>query len=325
MKPAVPDAPLRLGCPEDLAKKLLTDRKYSALNGVREWNSMDWLRGYPGSHIGQVTAGAGLSRGAARSIVERMKDAGVAQKFETDLYLGNRGINAVAQAEAVHVNRVGRRLKVYLKKRANPEVEPPAGGPKKQRPRTYREKQLIHGQGVADLTIALQREGFYVVSGPDMTVNFRQLGVQIKPDLYVKLPPLGDGDATWAALEYERSAVTVKAIVDKLGPYQTLLEAGLHPPLLVVTETEAAAAMFAELGGAYPLMVTTADRALKGPHMTEEGDNLRLGIWGFEASFDQEDPFEYSIEMWKRQLERQLDRLPFAPWTAPWKNPIQYR
>jgi hypothetical protein len=163
-----------------------------------------------------------------------------------------------------------------------------------------------------------------------MTVNFRRLRIQIKPDLYVKLPSLLEDDtpdysfsdaATWAALEFERSAVTAAAIATKLGPYKALQEANLELPLLVVTETEAAAQMFAELGGEYPLMVTTEKLAQTGPHMATPEDEWVSGIWAYDGSFDLENPFAFSIEM----RARAHYRWDTSGWQTPWEKPVEYR
>ena len=53
--------------------------------------------------------------------------------------------------------------------------------------------------------------------------------------------------------------------MNKLGPYRRVREAGPARPLLMVCETAAAMENFRLAGGELPLLLTTFQRALRGP------------------------------------------------------------
>ena len=74
-----------------------------------------------------------------------------------------------------------------------------------------------------------------------------------------------DGRAMWHAVEYERSATSQGSIERKLRPYRRALQMGEGQPVLMVCETETAAARFAALGPELPMSVSVYREVLGSP------------------------------------------------------------
>ena len=81
-----------------------------------------------------------------------------------------------------------------------------------------------HESGVIELAVRFKNQGIFVGAGWRFATN--HFGrTQITPDLWV-LVSLGDGRAMSHTVEYERSAVSPKAILKKLRPYRLAWDMG---------------------------------------------------------------------------------------------------
>ena len=146
--------------------------------------------------------------------------------------------------------------------------------------------------------LALRKHGYPAYPTMGMVIDYRLDGklIRVVPDAFVVLPP-----RVLVAVEFERSAVTPKALVEKAWNYRRLSQAGHPIPTLFITETVGAAKTLAALGYRY-LLATTLDAVRDGPHGSGVIEDREVakepGCWWFRSS-DVEGPKDDApIDLW---------------------------
>ena len=179
-----------------------------------------------------------------RRHLRRLVETGLVAVFDGRHYLSELGMR-----RAANVSRV---LPGIIKSRHGPYLD-----------RWYREHEQRHNDGVNRLVVQFAREGVEAIAGWRGEVNVPGL-TQVRPDLLVLVRegPLGAGSHF---IEFERRAVQLWQVAEKLGPYRRIAATGRPLSLLMVCETERAEQNFREARGALPMLTTLQELAFAGP------------------------------------------------------------
>ena len=193
------------------------------------------------SWLAEVVRG---SPAEVRRHLRRFVETGLVTVFDGRHYLSEMGMR-----RAANMSRV---LPGIIKSRHGPYLD-----------RWYREHEERHNDGVNRLLVQFAREGVEAVAGWRGEVNVPGL-TQVRPDLLllVREGPFGEGTYY---LEFERRAVQMWQVAEKLGPYRRMAAAGRPLPLLMVCETERALVNFREARGTLPMLSVLQERAFAGP------------------------------------------------------------
>ena len=240
-------APVDPGRPEQIETHLERDPVLANTAGCTDHRILTAIEEWPGCRIGQLARLCGHPASTVRKAAARFVAAGLVDREADGAHYPTEVILKMAEDR----DRLGHRK---TRGRAGAERSPGGG---------RRAHMSRHETGVVELAIRFRREGCCVASGWRM-VDDHGGRTQVSPDLWAVVP-LGDGRALWHAVEYERSATTESAIARKLRPYRCAQEMGEGQPVLMVCETEAAAAEFADQGSDLPMSVAVYQEALERP------------------------------------------------------------
>ena len=232
-----------IGRPEVIPEWLAAHPDVAAIDGRASYRLFSLIAQFPAMRASWLRRIVGASQREVNDRLGRFLRAGLVAVHDRRYYLAELGMRRAANLSRVLPGMVRRRHGAYLD-------------------RWYREHEQRHNDGVNLLVVRFAEEGVSVVAGWRGEINVPDV-TQVRPDLLapVEEGPFGAGDY---CLEFERSAVAPRDVANKLGPYRRVRDAGQPQPLLVVCET-AAAENFHRAGGELPLLLTTMERALRGP------------------------------------------------------------
>ncbi len=200
--------PKNPGRPENIDGFLAHDPVLSTVMGSTDYLVMSTIEEWPGCSVRQLAALCGHPESTIKQIVARFAAAGLVEREGEGLLYPTE----VVQAFAEERDRLARR-----KSRDRAGVERSPSGKRRAHMRK-------HESGVIELAVRFKNQGIFVGAGWRFATN--HFGrTQITPNLWV-LVPLGDGRAMWHTVEYERSAVSPKAILKKLRPYRLAWDMG---------------------------------------------------------------------------------------------------
>ena len=223
--------------------ELLQRGPYAAVNGRRSWREFRTVATRPGSTLGQIAGLNELEEPEARDLLKPMVQEGVVLLWRGGYYLDTAGRRLFADAERVTAARVLKQQGEYARVESR-----------------FRGSQRLHNEGTTESVLALQAQGYIVFSALGMNVNYYVNGrlYRVSPDASVVV------DGVLFAMEYERSARSPEAVARKARRYELLASLGFPIPVLVVTETDEAAELFASLGLRH-VLATTLARLKRGP------------------------------------------------------------
>ena len=251
--------PKNAGHPENIDEFAAQDAVLSTVMGSTDYLFLRTIEEWQGCNIRQLAGLCGHPESAIKGLVARFAAAGLVEWGDDSLLYPTEVVRSFAEER----DRLARR-----KSRGRAGAERSPSGKR-------REHMRRHESGVIELALCFKTQMLFAGAGWRLTVNY-PARTQMKPDLWV-LIPLGDGRAMWHAVEYERSAISWKAIKRKLRPYLVAWDLGQAQPLLVVCHTEAAARRFEELGRDLPMLVGVCQDVLKRPYHGEESPWRRDG------------------------------------------------
>ena len=233
-----------IGRPEAIPEWLESHPDVAAVDGRTSYRLFSVIAQFPAMRASWLKRIIGASQREVNDRLGRFRRAGLVAVYDRRYYLAELGMRRAANLSRVLPGMVRRRHGAYLD-------------------RWYRDHERQHNDGVNLLVVRFAEERVSVVAGWRGEINVPDV-TQVRPDLLapVEEGPFGPGAY---CLEFERSAVAPREVAHKLGPYRRVRDAGLVQPLLVVCETEAAAENFDRAGGELPLLLTTLERALRGP------------------------------------------------------------
>ena len=233
-----------IGRPEALPEWLETHPDVAAIDGRVSYRLFSAIAEFPAMRASWLRRVIGASQREVNDRLGRFVGAGLVAVYDRRYYLAELGMRRAANLSRVLTAMVRRRHGAYLD-------------------RWYREHELQHNDGVNLLVVRFAEERVSVVGGWRGEVNVPDV-TQVRPDLLapVEEGPFGAGSY---CLEFERSAVGPWQVANKLRPYRRVRGVGAALPLLVVCETEGAAENFRRAEGELPLLLTTLERALRGP------------------------------------------------------------
>ena len=151
---------------------------------------------------------------------------------------------------------------------------------------TSRDHYWPHDGRVASIAASMKRAGLPVASGWRAIYNVPGV-TQITPDFVVRIGAASVGSYTlwpgWYYGEYERSAITLAAIADKLVNHFRLgdhlrRQGRRQPPILFIVDDDEVERMYWEIGRGLPLFTATYDRVMEGPLVGENGVFRHLGV-----------------------------------------------
>ncbi len=273
--------------------ELLQRGPYAAVNGRRSWRVFRTVATRPGSTKEQIARLNNLEVHEIGPLLKAMENEEVILLWRDGYYLNVGGRRLYADAERVTAARVLKQQGEY----ARPDGR-------------YRRTQRRHNMGTTETALALHLQGFPVFSALGMNIDYylNRRRFRVSPDTFVLLPP-----GILVAVEFERSAKTLKAIQKKVWPYQRLAAIGRPVPVLFVTETEEAARIFAELRLPH-MLVTTLERLKQGPQgravIDDNGDiGGEPGCWTYWYSNHDSPVHDAPINLWT-----ELKQDEYRPW-----------
>ena len=233
-----------IGRPEAIPEWLATHPDVAAIDGRVSYRLFSAIAEFPAMRASWLRRVIGASQREVNDRLGRFVRIGLVAVYDRRYYLAELGMRRAANLSRVLPAMVRRRHGAYLD-------------------RWYREHERQHNDGVNLLVVRFAEERVSVVGGWRGEVNVPDV-TQVRPDLLapVEEGPFGAGSY---CLEFERSAVGPRQVANKLGPYRRVQGVGPALPLLVVCETEGAVENFRRAEGELPLLLTTLERALRGP------------------------------------------------------------
>ena len=240
-------------------------RAYAAANGKRAWKTFRAVDGSPAVTKAQIAASVGVDTTVAGRLLERMERTKIlsVKRGDPGHYLDVSGRGLLADSQRRNRGVVKRRWGVYQIKDGE-----------------YTKAQSAHNRGQASAILALRDHGFSAFPTMGLVIDHRHEGrlFRVTPDAFVILPP-----GVLVPIELERTAKTLKQLLEKAAKYQRLVELGFPIPVLFIMDTDpgkgkkklteeereaksvAAARTLAELRHPY-LLATTLQTAQRGPH-----------------------------------------------------------
>ena len=233
-----------IGRPEAMPDWLAAHPDVAVIDGRVSYRLFSVIVQFPAMRASWLKRVIGGSQREVNDRLGRFVRAGLVAVYDRRYYLAELGMRRAANLSRVLPGMVRRRHGAYLD-------------------RWYRDHERTHNDGVNLLVVGFAEERVSVVAGWRGEINVPDV-TQVRPDLLapVEEGPFGPGAY---CLEFERSAVSPREVVNKLGPYRRVREAGPAQPLLMVCETAAAMENFRRAGGELPLLLTTFQQALRGP------------------------------------------------------------
>ena len=238
---------------------------YAAANGKRAWKTFRAVDGSPAVTKAQIAASVGVDTTVTGRLLERMERTKIlsVKRGDPGYYLDVSGRGLLADSQRQNRGGVKRRWGVYQIKDGE-----------------YTKAQSAHNRGQASAILALRDHGFSAFPTMGLVIDHRHKGrlFRVTPDAFVILPP-----GVLVPIELERTAKTLKQLLEKAAKYQRLVELGFPIPVLFIMDTDpgkgkkklteeereaksvAAARTLAELGHPY-LLATTLQTAQRGPH-----------------------------------------------------------
>lgn len=149
-----------------------------------------------------------------------------------------------------------------------------------------RDHYWLHDGRVASIAARMKRAGLPVAAGWRAIYNVPGV-TQIAPDFVVRFGAASVGGFTlcpgWYYGEYERSAITLAAIADKLANRFRLADhlsrqGRLLPPIMFIVDHEDVERMYWEIGNGLPLFTATYDRVMQGPLVNDGSVFRNLGV-----------------------------------------------
>ena len=261
---------LRVGNPDNFGSWVDSQLRLLARGGPLTNRVFSAVEAWHGAIVSQVAIHARESRSSVRKILRQLVAAGLVVGLDRQYYLTKLGLLLAARRDRISPLHAYARLGWLV-----------------DDDQSERLRVLKHDKGVNLLAARLAEAGVPVIPGwraireialdPEVAaeLNLRET-IKIAPDL---MAYLGDGPfgARWYALEYERSAGTLKAVAEKLFPYAALARVGKPVPLLVVTERVRAAVIFQAASAQLPLLTTTLSDAKQGALVGAESVWLHHG------------------------------------------------
>ena len=214
--------------------------------------------GMDGTQLADV---ARVSRGIARSILQRFESRGLLRMLDGGYYPDQEGFRAAAAISRVGVATVRSRFGCFL-------VD------------EYRRAQKSHNEGLAELVCHFAKSGIPIFGGWRDEINVPGL-TQLKPDGLVEV---GDENGSvFFAVEYERSAKGDKRVWKKLSPYRKLVEEGRRVLVLFVLDSERAERQFLAQSNGLPLWTNTLTRVTGAS--AAEGEWVRFDGYAMTIPF----------------------------------------
>ena len=260
----------RVGSPEEGITHLLRTPSISAMQGIPQRKTFEFVNSFPNASVGVIADGVGQPPSELRKKLKKEQADGVSDKYvgiipafeeaelmvllDGRLMLPKDGRNAASDRDRQNANSIHSRLAVYT------SDDP-----------TYRQQQRHHDQDVARMDAQLKRLGIPSFPGWRLEVICPD-GTQIRPDLWA-LIPIGNGQAMWHAVEIERSALAFSAIRTRLKNHRKARQQGeVWPGLWVLgkgvdspqgrAKDDGATRQFMDIGGDLPILVIPRYRAL---------------------------------------------------------------
>ena len=215
------------------------------LGGIREYRVFAFLSEFRAATRANLVTAFHMSRGAATTALDRLKDRGLVTSVEKNLFVTPRGLEVLAARDRVDA---GRLVEVT-------HLDPEGAD-------AIRERR--HDSAVAEVAAAFLGAGIPAVAGWRWVVSWHD--GQLVPDLWVQVPAPGREEGIWVAVEVEFSAKTETRIEkEKLRSYH-LAPIRLNEtfPLLVITGEALPAKRVDDLAGDLPMLATTLTAFLTG-------------------------------------------------------------
>ena len=292
----------------------------AAANGHKAWSVFRAVDGSPAVTLEQIAEAAGMDTTETRGLLASMRESGVIAVQAGGHYLDSSGRGLLAYSQRRTPGRVLRRWGVYANRNGQ-----------------YTRQQRLHNQGQMDAILALRRHGFPAFPAMGLVIDYwvHQRLIRVAPDGAVVLPP-----GVLAFLEFEQTARTPQALLQKAEKYKALADLGVPVVVLFITNTassrnvsqeearkraETAALHLARLDIPY-LLSTTLDTVKEGPHGAAvfQGGNLvegaYSGCWWVRYSDRDAPDFETPIDLWTHLY---VQRVPAEKqvWRVPMDNP----
>ena len=207
------------------------------LGGIREYRVLCFLSDFRAAQRADLVRAFHMSRGAVKTVLDRLEDRGLVTSVEGHAYVTNRGLDLLAARDRIGV---GRLVEVT---HLDPHGED-----------AVRERR--HDAAVARTAATLLGAGIPVAAGWRYVVSWHD--GQLVPDLWVRLPVPGQEEGIWVAVEVEFSARAKTRIQKKIRSYRLApLRLRGSFPMLVIAGEASAAKGFDDLAGDLPMLSTT--------------------------------------------------------------------
>ena len=300
---------------------------YAAVNGLRRWRTYRAVDGSPGVTRDQIAASLRVDTTVTDRLLAPMVEGKVLIRKADGFYLDQSGRGLLADCQRRSRSGVKRRWGVYAKSGE------------------YRRAQRLHNQGQAQAILELRQHGFQAFPALGVVIEdwYQGRKIRVVPDAFAVLSP-----GVLVAIEFERSARSLREVEKKALNYSHLAAAGNPIPVLFVMDTAVskdlseeaarklsieAARNLASLRCTY-LLATTLAAVKEGPHgqaifqdgtFHAGGDS---GCWWYWYKDEDAPSSDAPIDLWTQIYVQNDENMEWRiPLNNPWRlvpGPIWY-